>query len=338
MISQIGFIGEICCSNQRNPTLRQYRKVAMRVALLNLISTPAAVLPRSGLELSMGLSSEDPMVGRHPSEPYDAYLSVYAPDGAFAERLALGTIAPNRRWLLNVSSLVRPLGFQDDHLVVLHRVPSALAERFGTLEEPVELPDETDYGFFRAYVQYGYPDGGGAHGGVIYEIPHRFNEPGPGGRPSAVLTFTTKIVLSEAVETSVVLLNCSTDPRYRTTAEYRYAVYTGAGLPAAGGVCRVGPFAAARLELRQAIPARVVADVQDPDDGFSHFCFYGICENAAVAVLVLNLAPALRGVSLEHTHPTQGYLMASAPEDQQRIKREAIAGWRTLMVRREVVR
>ena len=100
----------------------------------------------------------------------------------------------------------------------------------------------------------------------------------------------------------------------------------------------MAPFTVELLDLRQAIPAQVITDVRDPHDGFSHFCFYGICENAALAILVLTLAPTLKGVNVEHTHPTQGYLMASTPEDQQRLKREAIAGWRTLMAQQEVIR
>ena len=303
----------------------------MHAALLNLISTPAAVLPQMKLELSMGLSSEDPMVGRHPSEPYDVYLSVYAPDGGLAKREALGRLAPHRRQLFDVSSIVRPFEFQGNHLVVMHRVPASLAERYGTIEEPVSLPDETDYMMFRSYVQYAYAGSGGAHGGIIYEIPHRFNEPAPGKRPSAVLTFTTKIALSEAVETSVVLINCSTTPRYQTTAEYAYTIYAGNGTHVATGSRRVAPFTVEALQMRDLIPAQAVAEARDPHDGLSHFCFYGICEQAALAILVLNLAPAQRGVSVEHTHPTQGYLMPSSEADQHRVKREAIAGWRLLM-------
>lgn len=310
----------------------EVRKAGMQVALLNLISTPAAVLPREGLELRVGLSSEDPMVGRHPSEPYTVYLSVYAPNGAFAKRLELGSLLPHRRQEFDISALVLPFGFEDNHLVVMHRVPASLAARYGALDEPVPLPEETDYSFFRSYVQYAYPGGGGAHGGVIYEISHWFNEPVPGKRPPVVLTFTTKIVLSDDVETSIVLMNCSTDPRYTTTARYAYAVYAGDGSLVATGECPVSPFTPRVLHMREVIPAEAVAQVRDPDDGLSHFCFYGICENATLAILVLNLSPAQRGVSVEHTHPTQGYLLSSTPADQQRIKREAIAGWRALMM------
>ena len=303
----------------------------MRVALLNLISTPAAVLPTLGLELAMGLSSEDPMVERHPSEPYDAYLSVYAPDGTFARRLALGQIPPHRRGFFLVSKLLEPFGFQENHLVVAHRVPRSLTGRSGDVAEPVELPDGLDYGFFRAYVQYAYPGSGGAHGGLVYEIPHRFNEPLEGRPSPVVLTFTTKIVLSDVVSTSIVLIHCSTDPGYTATAHYAYAIHAGDGSRVAVGQCAVPAFAVRVLDLRALIPHDAVLQTRDPQDGLSHFCLYGICEDAAVAVLVLNLAPALNGVSIEHTHPTQGYLMPFVAEDRQRLKRQAVAAWRDLI-------
>ena len=62
----------------------------MRISPLNLISTPIAVLNSVGLNLRVGLSSEDPMVGRNPSETYAAYLSVYSPGGVLLERQHLG--------------------------------------------------------------------------------------------------------------------------------------------------------------------------------------------------------------------------------------------------------
>ena len=302
----------------------------MRMTLLNLISTPAAVLNQLGLRLAIGLSSEDPMARRHASESYDIYVSVYAPDGTLARRLALGRLQPRRRRLLELSSLMEPCGFHDNHLVVAHRVPASLADRYGIVTEPVPLSESPDYGFFRSYVQYAYPGSGGAHGSVIYEVPHRFNEPLPAMPPPLVLTFTTKIVLSPVVNTCVLLINYSTDPRYATTADYRFAVHAGDGARVVVGRRAVAPFTVSVIDLGQAIPPQAIVRARDPQDGLAHFCFYGICENAAVAVLVLNLAPTVGGVNVEHTHPTQGYLLMPSAE-KQRIKREAILGWRSLM-------
>ena len=75
----------------------------MQVKLLNLISTPIPVLNSLGLELSVGLSSDDPVVGRHPAEAYLAYLSIYSPEGKWQERRNLGEIPPHRRRLIPLS-------------------------------------------------------------------------------------------------------------------------------------------------------------------------------------------------------------------------------------------
>ena len=111
----------------------------MQVHLLNLISTPVPVLNSLGLELSVGLSSEDPVVGRRPSEPYRAYLSVYSPEGKWLNRCDLSEIPPNRRRLFPLSALTRELVPAGDHLVVVHRVPARLVAQAGALDEPLEL-------------------------------------------------------------------------------------------------------------------------------------------------------------------------------------------------------
>lgn len=103
----------------------------MQVHLLNLISTPVPVLNSLGLELSVGLSSEDPVVGRRLSEPYRAYLSVYSPEGKWLNRCDLGEIPPNRRRLFPLSALTRELVPAGDHLVVVHRVPARLVPKRG---------------------------------------------------------------------------------------------------------------------------------------------------------------------------------------------------------------
>ena len=58
----------------------------MHISPLNLISTPLALLNSLGLDLRVGLSSEDPMVGRHPTEAYEAYLTTYSPEGLLMDR------------------------------------------------------------------------------------------------------------------------------------------------------------------------------------------------------------------------------------------------------------
>jgi hypothetical protein len=58
----------------------------MRIPVLNPIQTILPVLNSVGLNLRVGLSSEDPAVIYHPSEPYEAYLSIYSPERVLVDR------------------------------------------------------------------------------------------------------------------------------------------------------------------------------------------------------------------------------------------------------------
>ena len=160
----------------------------MRTSLLNLISTPVPVLNALGLNLRVGLSSEDPMVGRHPSEPYEAYLSVYSPEGLLLERVHLGQIPANRRRFFDISVITRRLVPDLDHLTVVHRIPSRMSPESSDLEDEIEMSVEPDYSLFRSLIEYSYPEGG--NGSVIYETPPRLNAGTSGHRSSNTLTFT----------------------------------------------------------------------------------------------------------------------------------------------------
>ena len=132
----------------------------MRISPLNLISTPLPVLNSLGLRLRVGLSSEDPMVGRHPTEPYEAFLSVYSPEGLLIERSHIGQIQPARRKYFDVSEIASRLVSGTDHLAVAHRIPSRLTGQAANLEDEIEMDQEPDYSLFRSVVEYSYPGGG----------------------------------------------------------------------------------------------------------------------------------------------------------------------------------
>ena len=100
------------------------------------------------------------MVVRHDSEPYEAYLSIYSPEGLLLERTHLGEIPPARRRFFDVSSLTRNIVTDVDHLAVVHRIPSRLLPEMSNLEAEIELTKEPDYSFFRAMVEYSFPGAG----------------------------------------------------------------------------------------------------------------------------------------------------------------------------------
>lgn len=301
----------------------------MLISPLNLISTPIPVLNSLGLNLRVGLSSEDPMVVRHPSETYDAYLSIYSPEGLLSERVHLGQIPPHRRRFFDVTDATRRLVPSQDHLCVVHRIPSRLLAQVSGVEEEIELDSEPDYSLFRSLVEFSYPNG--SNGSVIYETPHRLNPGTPGSGSSNTLTFTCQTLLSQTVSTYMVLIHYSVNPAYSRVAHYEFAFHALSGERVASERVALGPFSIRVLDVGQIIPADVVAREADPQDGISAFTFVGYSDDASILGMVVNTAPSLGAVAVEHTHPPQTYLLPLDPSYQRQVKAEAQAGWKSIL-------
>ena len=301
----------------------------MRTSLLNLISTPVPVLNALGLNLRVGLSSEDPMVGRHPSEPYEAYLSVYSPEGLLLERVHLGQIPANRRRFFDISVITRRLVPDLDHLTVVHRIPSRMSPESSDLEDEIEMSVEPDYSLFRSLIEYSYPEGG--NGSVIYETPPRLNAGTSGHRSSNTLTFTCQTVVSELVNTYVVLVHYSVTPSYSRIASYDFALHSLSGERVVSDSVTIGPFSIKALDMAQVIPERHVERERDPHDDLSSFTFVGYSEDAAIQVVVVNVAPSLDAVAVEHTHPPQTYLFPLDTSYQRKAKADAQKEWRRIL-------
>lgn len=297
----------------------------MRQSLLNLISTPIPVLNSLGLNLRVGLSSDDPIVTRRPSEEYEAYLSIYSPEGTLMRRSHLGTLPPNRRKYFDVSEIVRPLVYPIDHLAVVHRIPSRLLAKVSTVEEEIELTLEPDSSYLRSLVEYSFPEGG--NGSVIYETPPHLNA----GPSSNTLTFTNQIVLSESMNTSVVLINHSVNRQYSQIADYTFAVYSLSGELVVTDHVYVGPFGVAILDMSKIIPRHVVEKERDPIDGLSTFTFMGLSDDAILMVIVVNTSAQLGAVSVEHTHPPQAYMFPFDSTQQRVVKSKARSRWKSIL-------
>ena len=301
----------------------------MRVSPLNLISTPLPVLNSLGLRLRVGLSSEDPMAGRHPTEPYEAFLSVYSPEGLLLERINLGQIPPSRRRFFDVSATVGRLVPGADHLAVVHRIPSRLVASGSSVEDEIELANEPDYSLFRSVVEYSFPEGG--NGSVIYETTPKLNAALPDARTSNTLTFTCQTVLSDVLNTHVILIHYSMNPAYSQIANYQFAVHSQSGEMVAAGQVAITPFSIKVLDMAQIIPKDAVTDQEDARDGLSSFTFVGNCDDAALQVIVVNSAPSLGAVAVEHTHPPQTYLFPWNSSYQREAKTAAQKIWRSIL-------
>ena len=301
----------------------------MKTALLNLISTPIPVVNSLGLDVAVGLSSDDPIGNRRASEAFEAYLTVYRPDGTLAERVHLGEIPPARRQLFDVTAITRRSCPGDDHLVVAHRIPRRLLGGHAP-EDVVEVtPEDGDFAMYRSLVQYSYP--GRANGSVIYETPPNFNVPRPGRAPASTLTFTSKVVVGAGVTTGIVLMNYSVDAGYAVTADYRFAFFAADGSRVATGTVTVPPFTARIIDAAQAIPAAAAAESRDSRDGLGWFTYVGLCRNTAVIPLILTMSPDRGAIAVEHTHPAQAYTLPARPEDKHKVKSRALGLWSALL-------
>ncbi len=297
----------------------------MRNSPLNLISTPVAVLNSLGLNLRIGLSSEDPMVGRNPSEDYDAFLSIYSPEGFLLKREHLGKILPDRRRFFDVSTITRGHISGVDHLAVVHRIPSKMLDGGADIEAEIELGINPDYSLFRSLVEYSYPQGG--NGAVIYETPHQLNS---GAGSSNTFTFTCQTLISETTRPYVALVHHSVNPKYSKVANFEYALHSLSGEMVAIDRVSVGPFGVKLIDISEIIPKSVISRETDPQDGMSAFTFVGVSEDSAILSVIINAAPSLRAVAVEHTHPPQTYLFPLDPTYQRKVKIEAQAGWKSL--------
>lgn len=301
----------------------------MRVSPLNLMSTPIPVLNSLGLRLRVGLSSEDPMVGRNASEPYEAFLSAYSPEGLLIGRVHIGNIPPNRRKFFDVSATVDQLVPNVDHLAVVHRIPSRLVTAGRSVEDEIEIQSQPDYSLFRSLVEYSFPKGG--NGSVIYETPFGLNSTSDTGKSSNTLTFTCQTVLSDVLKTYVVLIHYSMNTGYSKIANYQFAVHSQSGDIVATGQMDVTPFSIKILDMSQIIPKDVIFDHRDPQDGRSSFTFIGNSGDAAFPVIVINSAPSLGAVSVEHTHPPQTYLFPWDFNYQREVKTSAQISWKSIL-------
>jgi len=301
----------------------------MAISPLNLISTPLAVLNSVGLKLRVGLSSEDPMVTRHASESYEVFLTTYSPEGVKIERTWLDTISPERRRFFNVSEITNELVRDQDHLAVVHRVPSRLVVSGSDIEDEIELPAKRDYSLFRSLVEYSYP--GGGNGSVIYETPPGFNMDLSSHKSSNSLTFTCQTILSDTIDSYIVIINHSVNPSYSRIAEYNFAFHALSGERVFVDNTTIGPFGIRVMNVRDLLPAKLVEQERDAKDGLSSFTFMGYSENAALLFMVVNSSPVLKSVAVEHTHPPQAYLLPDNIERQRSIKLAAMRKWKSLL-------
>jgi len=226
-------------------------------------------------------------------------MSCYDRIGKLARREAIGLLEPRERRRFDVDTLVAEGGRDDVDLVVFHRLPTRYS--VDQFPEPCASPDRHRFHSHLRYV-IDYARAGGGHGSVLYEIPAQFNVPRP-GRKLFNLTFAPLVSAQAGSRTLVVLLNYSTAPDHQVAARFSYEVLALDGGSLLRGETVVGPFCTAVVEL----PAPQLAERP------GHLTFLGHSADAVLIPLFVTLSDG-GGVSVEHSHPPQTYIMSRLGE------------------------
>jgi hypothetical protein len=140
-------------------------------------------------------------------------------------------------------------------------------------------------------------------------------------------------VLSDVLNTSVIVIHYSMNPKYSQIATFNYGLHAPSGELAVSGEVKITPFSINVLDMSQIIPQSIHAEQRDSQDGVSSFSFVGYSEDAAFPVVVVNTAPSLGAVSVEHTHPPQTYLIPWNSSYQREIKATAQKAWHSILSR-----
>lgn len=225
-------------------------------------------------------------------------LSAYG-DGRLLGRREICTLGPKQRLFLPLDELLDNLGWRDNvSLCVLHRVPSALVKSGCVIQgdEAARSMAGTDFSLYRTVVQYGSDRGG--MGSVVYETPPNLNRT---GRKAHFLSFTNKTYVSDDVENYLVYINYSVDEENSQVADVRVAFHEPSGIKVRSTSISVAPYSTGCLRINDFFETSRESRI------------FGISSSTVTSSLIpLSIAVSREngGVTVEHAHPPQEYLMA----------------------------
>jgi hypothetical protein len=160
---------------------------------------------------------------------------------------------------------------------------------------------------------------------VIYETPPHLNDTRGRARQSTTLTFSSKIVVSETIDTIILLLHLSVDPDYRRTATYRFRLHRPDGTPLVESETRIPAFTPRTLSVRDLLAANH-GDGRRAQ-GLQCLSLIGWSAGAALLTLFLQVDTLTRSVAIEHAHPPQTYLLPADNAIRAKIKSHAVERW-----------
>jgi hypothetical protein len=265
--------------------------------LLHLVSTPIAIMAKQGLRTYAGVTGDDPSNARNMDASYLVLLSCFG-KGQLLGRIMVGTVGAHEHYFVDIDAEVAKQGWSDTAtLCVVHRIPSQYVSG-DRLNDPPLAQTHMDFSMYRTVVQYGI--NGGGMGSVIYETPPNFNMAGK--RPH-FLSFSNKIYLHPETDSYLVFLNYSVSPNYTQAADMKIEFRSASGACIGQHALTVPALDFSYMRVGDILPAAPSPFVS----------FTAASVTSALIPLSVVVHRRYGGVSVEHSHPPQEYLMAEWP-------------------------
>lgn len=259
---------------------------------LHLASTPVALMAQYGLKTTIGLSGDDPGATRNKTVRFSVIISAYG-HSKLIGRVKIAEIGPKEHRFFSLDDELEKLDWlAKTTLCIVHRVPVDLLGN--SLDANESKVSHAAYTMYRTVVQYESALGG--KGSVIYETPPNFNM----RKTPHFLTFSNKIYLNDDTKCRLIFLNYSVRPDYDQEAEVQIEFCNAAGENIARKKVIANP-----LDFHCVDIDDVLADCNETFVSFSA----SSVTSALIPISVI-VSKNNGGVSVEHSHPPQEYLMA----------------------------
>ncbi len=221
-------------------------------------------------------------------------LSIYG-NSKLISRKVIDTLKPNSHKFYAIDEELEKLNILDQaDFCVLHRVPTDLM-LLNEIPEIVEVKELPDFDMYRMVVQYTSPEFN--KGSVIYETPPNFNQNKNRGN---FLSFSNKIYLTDSVKNNLVFINYSTNRNFDSTANVKLSIYNSDGLNLKTESFKVKPFSFSVFEVNS-------LKLKTKE---KFLTFTAAADGLSLIPLSVSLCTSNGGVSIEHSHPPQAYIMA----------------------------
>ena len=276
-------------------------------SILHLASTPIAIMAKQGLRTFAGVTGDDPSNTRNAGTSFVVLVSFFAESNLLG-RIIVATVGPCEHYFIDIDQEVAENGWQDiASFCVVHRIPSQYISEDRIVNMPV-MHSHEDFSMYRTVVQYAVDSG--SMGSVTYETPPNFNR--VGGNPS-FLSFSNKIYIHPDCDSYLIFLNYSVSPNYTKSADVNIEFYNTTGVCMGRHLISVPALDFSCIRMCDLLPK----------SSGPFLSFAAVSAGTALLPISIVVNRCLGGVSVEHSHPPQGYLLADWPI-VNRIKTEAV--------------